>query len=807
MFKKYLLFLFSLTFLNALIINENEVISNQIITNDEVYNQGIINSNKNQFLGDFYNGFGATLNGSNSLFNDAYNDGFFEGSFHNIQMFVNNGYFLSTNTTINQEFFNSYDGMIEANHNNFFNMQNYGLIYGDDNIFYDFINFQEGWIFGDNNIFNKNVLNDTDGLISGNNLSFKSILENNSYIFIDNKASFNEVINNAVIDVNNAEFIGKVINNDTINGDDLVFENNLKNNQNSTISGENLTFANTYNDGMLLGDNVVFNKELNNDINGWVIGSNITFNDMVINSGDLVGTYLTFNTTLENHLNTDSIYSSFEKINNNGFFTSYKSTFNNTITQSDNAYFYANASTINADILGGDIEIAYSNLANEELKVKNAKINNSTINSKNMIFDNLILNSSSIYGGFRAKKLEANNNNFVLYFNDGFSGAIVVDEEIKGVNNDIKIVNYQNNLGFFPLLLARSSKDLSKDFAVYTIKGFSVFGFDKEVIVKKEQNGAFLLGIGDFNSLNISDINELFDDKYKKNLENNAINKITAKNPDIAKIGVDKKLINNIKNKFYKEDLLNYSISRLNFDSKRFDYLDYEYLSGDMNDINYWLNLIKINKSNEYNYFYNNLGLFLYSLNNESKNHKIYGGGFYANFNFDNFYINTDFKYNEHEVAINLDDLGIINKDYFSVNSKVEFGLSYENYFVYKPNIAFVFEYLPKTKYKNEYIKALFKRQNNCFLKLGFALEYLNNDFAFSLNSNYFKSLSKDKLLMISDGYSKENLYFKNLNSFELGIQTKYLLNDSLSLDIDLSKQFFKEFNSYFFRMGFGYKF
>lgn len=807
MFKKYLIFIPILSLANELYIDEIDKITNTIITDKTTHNQGIIVSDNNKFSNDFINYFGATLGGSKSNFNIVYNDGFFEGEAHIANTFHNNGYFLSSKTTIEELFVNYYEGMIDSNDNNFSTMQNYGLIYGDNHTFNDFTNYYDGWFFGNNATFKGDVVNDANGLISGNNLSFEKFLQNNSYIFVDDKASFNEVGNDSLMQVNNASFEGKVINNSTIDGEHNTFKSRLENNLDSVISGEYLSFQNTYNNGMILGDFIDFYQLLDNDLDGWVIGSNINFKEKVINNGDLIGAYFDFNKLLENNLNIDSMYSTFNDIKNTNYFSTYKSDFKGTITQSDNAYFYANGSEILANFDGGNIEIAYSTIDNEKLLVNNAKINNSTINSKHSTFNTLIIKDSSIYGGFRAKNLDANNNNFVVYFSDGFSGAIVVDEKISGTNNDIKIINYQNNTGFFPILLAKSNKDLSNDFSIYTIKGFSVFGFDKEVVVKKVQNGAFLLGLGDFNALNISDINELFNDKNTALLENNAKNKIKAFNPEIAKIGVDKKLINNIKDKFYKEEMLNYAISRLNFDSNRFDFLNYEFISGDINDINYQINLAKLNKSNEYNYFYNDLGIFLYELKNEKHTHKIYGGGFYANFNFNDFYINTDFKYSEHNTKINLNELGLLDKDYFSINSKFEFGLKYQNIFVYRPNIALIYEYLPKTKFKNEDIKAILDRQNNTFLKLGFDIAYLNNDAKFSLSSNYFINLSKDRKLHLFDGYSKINESLPKANNLEIALKTQYLINEKLNINLDLSKTFLNEFNSYAFKLGLGYSF
>lgn len=811
MFKKYLILLLSLSCIYSLEINEFDEITTTIKTSEDVSNNGAISSDNNEFLGTFDNNYGASLRGSGSMFNIVNNDGFFEGSAHIVNEFINNGYFLSTDTNINNTFTNTYDGIIEGSGNYFANTHNFGLIYGDFNTFNNFINYYDGWVFGDNLTFEGEVLNESNSLISGSNLTFKDKVTNsdNSYIFVDSVAEFNEVVNDSVIDGNNLTFNGEVHNNDTINGDSLSFKGVLNNNLDSTISGDNINFSKVINDSMILGDNLTFNEVIENNPEGWIIGNEMDFLKSVINTGDIIGARMRFENTLTNYLNIDCMYSNFKEINNYDNFSAYKSYFAGKITQFNNAYLYANASFFSNDLDGGDYEIAYSKVVNNSINARNFLANHTLLNSTNMNFDSLnVVNNSQVYGGFRTKKLYAKDSEFVVYFNDGFSGSIVVTEEINGENNSIKIINYDPSTGFYPILLAKTNKDIMNNFSLYTIKGFSVFGFDKELIAKINQNGAFLLGIGDFNSLGISDINELFKDEYKNIFENVSKDRIYAFDSALNKVGVDRKIIANIKDKFYKNELLNYAILRLNFDDINKDSFNYEYHSGDINDDNYQMTLLKFNKFNDYFNFDNNLGFFLYKLDTQSIYHTIKGGGIYANFDFKDYYINTDFKYSEHTNKVNLDDLGILDSKYFHANTKLEFGLIYDNLIMFKPNIAMIFEYFPKTKFKNEDIRVRLLKQNNLYYKLGFDLIYQTYDFDLAFSSNYYQKLSKQREMILSDGYSKEILELNKHKSLELGIKTHFLLKDNLHLYFDLSKTLLnKDFNSYSFRASLGYSF
>lgn len=811
MFKKYLILLLSLSYIFALDIDEFDEITTPIKTSEEVNNNGTISSDNNELLGTFNNNYGAILHGDNSIFNIVNNDGFFEGSGHNINEFINNGYFLSSDTIINNTFTNTYDGIVEGSGNDFANTHNFGLIYGDFNTFNNFINYYDGWIFGDNLTFNGEVLNESNSLISGSNLIFNGKVTNsdNSYIFVGSGAEFNEVVNESVIDGSNITFNGEVHNNDTINGDNLIFNATLNNNLESTISGETMEFQKVFNNSMILGDYVNFKDEVENYEEGWIIGNEITFTSPTINKGDIIGARLHFQNSLENHLNLDCMYSDFQEIKNYDNFSAYKSHFAGKITQFNNAYLYANASFFSNDLDGGDYEIAYSKVVNNSINARNFLASHTLLNSTNMNFDSLnVVDNSQVYGGFRTKKLYAKDSEFVVYFNDGFSGSIVVTEEINGENNSIKILNYDPSTGFYPILLAKTNKDIMNDFSLYTIKGFSVFGFDKELVAKINQNGAFLLGIGDFNSLGISDINELFKDEYKNIFENVSKDRIYAFDSALNKVGVDRKIIANIKDKFYKNELLNYAILRLNFDDINKDSFNYEYHSGDINDDNYQMTLLKFNKFNDYFNVNNNLGFFLYKLDTQNTYHKIKGGGIYANFDFKDYYINTDFKYSEHTNKVNLDDFGILDSKYFHANTKLEFGLIYDNLIMFKPNIAMIFEYFPKTKFKNKDIRVKLLKQNNLYYKLGFDLIYQTYDFDLAFSSNYYQKLSKQREMILRDGYSKEILELNKHKSLELGIKTHFLLKDNLHIYFDLSKTLLnKDFDSYSFRASLGYSF
>lgn len=800
--KVYLIYLFFLNFANAeMLIDIDEVIETSIETNDSVFNMGTIISDNNNIKGDFINDFGANLETTNSFFANVYNDGFIDGKNNEMQEVINNGFLLGEKQKVLGDFYNTYDGMVDGNAHIFKNTYNYGLIYGDNHQFDTFTNYTDGWIIGNHLTFNGNVLNDNNGMIAGDDINFNAKLINNSYIYIDNTANFNTVENYSIIEGLNLKFNEEVKNTDTISAEDITFSKHLNNTTDSMVSASRLNLASVENNGMILGNNAVFKGKLTNYKEGWVIGSDIRFDDIVDNYGDIVGSDMTFAKALNNYANIDIMNSTLSDINNQNELNIYTSSINGKISQIKDAKFYANASTLEANINGGNYMLEYSKVKNNEIDADSMILTKTTIDSKNIKLSTLSTYESTIYGGIRVSKLNAVNTNFVAYFNDGFSGAIVVDDELYATNNIIKILNYQDDLAFYPILLARSSKDLSKDFQISALKGFTDFGFKNDKLTSKFENGIMLIGVGDLNSLGINNLEELFN---KEDLTlNNA--KETINTSDVLEIsGINNDVVSNLYQNFYKESYSRFSLFD-HFDIYDLKDFGYSFKSGSYKDINYYENYINLSKINEYNYFTNKIGIF--SFINKSDINDIKGGGFFSAFKRGYLYLSFIYQYAEFNPDFNILDFGNFKSNYYSNQLATMLSYEFSDYVSIIPSIGIIYEYLPSYTFKNENLKAEFQKHNFIYSKIGLKLKKEYLDSFLELGFDYYQELSKARKLYLDDYYSKLVKNIEKYKELKLYFNSNYNFNDKVFLDLKLSKNIKNDSSAYDFKLSLEYKF